>query len=377
MSHVLSFENWRTIQESEGYLYSAEERLNEGLSDFLHSVGDWASIVSDLVVPGSGAVVDFINALSYFIESMTLEEETESSAAAISGLISLGSMALPAVLQTAATKMKGFLSKVVAGLQKTASKIDIDGARTAAATVADFLLGIIKNITSISSSIVTKAKEFSKTQVGKFIQDKIGGLDKITNWVNGFFTKVKGWFQTMVDKINQVFPKSGAKTEGLTVQNVATNNYDNQLKSSASEKALNIANSVLKYSAPYTGQKKFGPAESSAVATGAAKVAGLYDLKAKAVEAGYGQKPAGWRGLLVNAYKGWGAENTTYSNAEGVKMSSGGSSDRIYLNKRYFQFPKGKAGQVSPTSRGDWKFVKTSISKDFPTGIYVDVKPDK
>ena len=74
-NHVLSYSDWARIQETDSYLGS--EVLNENVSDTLHFITDLVSIGSDLITPGSGAVIDVVNAISYFIESQYLEEEVE------------------------------------------------------------------------------------------------------------------------------------------------------------------------------------------------------------------------------------------------------------------------------------------------------------
>lgn len=104
---------------------------------------------------------------------------------------------------------------------------------------------------------------------------------------------------------------------------------------------------------------------------------GVLETKEKLIEAGYGAKPAGWRSFVKNIFKNTNPEMVTYANAEGIKVASGPNSERIYLSRRYFQFPKGKAGKVPPVSRGHWKFAgakKTSVS---PDGLRIVDSPDK
>ena len=44
------------------------------LSDILHTVGDVASMGMDFIIPGSGAIIDAINAISYFIEGLVTKD---------------------------------------------------------------------------------------------------------------------------------------------------------------------------------------------------------------------------------------------------------------------------------------------------------------
>lgn len=100
------------------------------------------------------------------------------------------------------------------------------------------------------------------------------------------------------------------------------------------------------------------------------------DYKRSLVEAGYGRKPAGWKSRLKERYKTWGkSKDVEFANSEGVLVPSGPNSERVYLNNRYFQFPKGgfDKNRKSWTKKGSWKFV---ASKNVPGGLETQEKPD-
>lgn len=367
MEHVLTFDNWKMIQESEGILYSPGERLNEGLSDFFHTVADWSSIAADLIIPGSGAIIDLINAIGYFLEAGLLKNETESSAAALSGFIALGSMGLPYALQGIATAVKGALKEVVLFVTKGAEKYGKSKTvGKAAMTIWNFIQGLIQKLSTIGNSIVSKVKEFFTTKVGSFIKSKFGGIGKFTTWINGFFDKAKGWLQRLNDKIKTVFPSATGVNPSLP-KNIVINKAKADRNQMISTQILSRINDGT---SKFTGKPLGGTALPSKSKT--------TDWRDEFTSGGYGEKPKDWWKILVKMNEKYKeTKQVTYSNAQGVLVPSGPSSDRIYLNRRYFQFPKGKAGKVPPVSKGHWKFSKITKSKDFPTGLNLIHSPDK
>ena len=117
-AHVLTFNVWERIQESDR-MYQ-EQSINEdwSLSDILHTIGDVVSATSDCVWPGSGAVVDIVQAISYFIESANTENYIESISAFIGGIVSIASLALIGPMQSLAIEAKGLLKVVKEGVKK-------------------------------------------------------------------------------------------------------------------------------------------------------------------------------------------------------------------------------------------------------------------
>ena len=365
---VLSFDDWSRIQESSVYPYSKSERLNEGLSDFLHDVADFASMGADFILPGSGAAIDLINAIGYFIEANLLKDEVESSSAMASGFIALGSMALPAVLQTIAIKMKSLLGQVAKALTKGASASTVSAASGAASKVLEFLRGIVGSISSISSAIVKKVKEFMQTDVGSFIKKQFGGEDKFSKWIQDFFKKVEGTFNSIMTKIKSIFPDS--KTPKITMGDVAKEGIDPIKEKQIDQRVSAILKGFLNRTSEFTTGSK------SADTTGVKDVAstGPEAVKANLVNAGYGQKPETWVRALKKRYEKLTPKDVTISGAKGVLVPSGPSSERVYINKRYFQystggFNKGKAC----TKKGSWKFINLP---SVPGGLETSEKPD-
>ena len=75
MKHLMLYEEWcYSGQLGKDALPPINEHFLDSigvtnLSDVLHLVGDVAAGVADVIVPGSGAVLDFINMMSYFIQA--------------------------------------------------------------------------------------------------------------------------------------------------------------------------------------------------------------------------------------------------------------------------------------------------------------------
>lgn len=184
-NHVLSYSDWTRIQETDSYL--GAEVLNENLSDTLHFITDLVAIGSDLVAPGSGAVVDIINAISYFIESQYLKEDVEKSITIVAGLVTLGSVALMGPLEALSVEGKILLAKIREGVVKSATPAAISIARSAAKKLIPLLSNITKLSADIGDTIVNLVVKANNSKVGKWASSKFGGMDKFVAWIKDFF----------------------------------------------------------------------------------------------------------------------------------------------------------------------------------------------
>ena len=96
MNHLLNYQDW--INESLTEWKLVTENDNEGwgewISHSLHLVGDIAGGIADMVVPGSGAIIDAINAIAYFIEAEIEQDYNRKTLLMISGVIQIGSIFL-------------------------------------------------------------------------------------------------------------------------------------------------------------------------------------------------------------------------------------------------------------------------------------------
>ena len=235
-NHVLSYSDWTRIQEADSYL--GAEVLNENVSDTLHFITDLVAIGSDLVAPGSGAVVDIVNAISYFIESQYLEEDVEKSIAIVAGLVTLGSIALMGPLEALSVEAKVLLAKIREGVVKSATPAAISIARSAAKKLIPLLTNITKISASIGDTIVNLVVKAADSRVGKWVSSKFGGMDKFVAWIKDFFkVKVPKLLAYMISLLVSLNPTA---TAAGSVDDISIKKFGKETaKSKASEGVVN------------------------------------------------------------------------------------------------------------------------------------------
>jgi peptidoglycan hydrolase-like protein with peptidoglycan-binding domain len=145
------------IYEGKAYLTrnGMQVPLNEewSLSDTLHAGADLLSMGMDFVFPGSGAIVDMLNGISYVIEAQFKPEE-ERDSLYVMAAITWAFVIIPGPLQAVATPLKnavktgvGFASKtVVNGLKVISNIIDILLARVPSRLAEALKSPLAKNI---------------------------------------------------------------------------------------------------------------------------------------------------------------------------------------------------------------------------------------
>ena len=235
-NHVLSYSDWARIQETDSYI--GAEVLNENVSDTLHFITDLVAIGSDLVAPGSGAVVDIVNSISYFIESQYLEEDVEKSIAIVAGLVTLGSVALVGPLEELAIEAKVMLAKIREGVVKTATPAAISIARSAAKKLVPLLTNIVKISASIGDTIVNLVVKAADSRVGKWASSKFGGMDKFVAWIKDFFkVKVPKFLAYMISLLVGLNPSAAAAG---SVDDISIKKFGKETaKSKASDEVVN------------------------------------------------------------------------------------------------------------------------------------------
>jgi hypothetical protein len=224
MRHLATYQDWRNIQESQAYIDSGI--INEGLvSDWLHTAADFVSIAADIVAPGSGAVIDVVQAISYFLEAFAEKDLSAAGSAVLSGLVTLGSLALAGPMQLLATKMKGSIATVRDGIIKGASNTQISAARKASVEVVSFLTKAIANIASIGSKISEQVTKAANTKLGTWIISKFGSVPKFTSWIKDTFTvKIPGILKSFSDSLAKLNPAAKGVTgsiDDLTIKKYA------------------------------------------------------------------------------------------------------------------------------------------------------------
>ena len=153
------------------------------ISDILHTGADLLSMGLDFVIPGSGAIVDTLNALSYIIEAQFRPAEERDSLYTMAA-ITFAFVILPGPLQAVAPVLKraiktgkGFASKPVIG------GLEIIGKNLGA------ILGGIKNV--LQKALKSK---LARNILGKH-------SDNISNYIQKFYDRVKTIFNSVLNKV--------------------------------------------------------------------------------------------------------------------------------------------------------------------------------
>ena len=186
----------------EGKAYNAingnEVPINEEwtLSDILHTGADVLSMGMDFVIPGSGAVVDVLNALSYIIEAQ-FKSAAERDSLYIMAAITFAFVVLPGPLQAIATPLKravktgvGFASKgVVKGLKIIGGILD-----------------------TLLLKLPSKINEALKSPLAKNILGTYAG--KISGFFNAFSTRIKSILGKLTGKTGKEGVEKAVKQVG-------------------------------------------------------------------------------------------------------------------------------------------------------------------
>jgi hypothetical protein len=245
MRHIATYQDWRNIQESQAYIESGV--INEGwVSDWLHVAADLVSIAADIVVPGSGAVIDIVQAISYFLEAFAVQDKdpTSAGASALSGLVTLGSLALVGPMQALATEMKLSIATVRNGVVKGASPSSIKLARTASVGVVNFITEAIANVVKIGSNISDLVVKAANTKLGTWVISKFGNVSKFTSWIKDTFTvKIPGILKSFSDSLAKLNPAAkgvAGSVDDLTIKKYAKDYTEGKTKSEIIDKAKKI-----------------------------------------------------------------------------------------------------------------------------------------
>lgn len=156
----------------DGIFYSSETGeivpLNEwwSLSDILHAGADVLSAVVDFVIPGSGAIVDTLNALSYLIEAQFVSEDKKDGLYLMAA-ITYAFVILPGPLQALSIPLKRFI--------KSGAKAASPLIKKALGLVASFLPKILTDLPNLINSAL-KSK-LAGAILGKYA-GKIGAAVK-------------------------------------------------------------------------------------------------------------------------------------------------------------------------------------------------------
>ena len=156
----------------DGIFYSSETGeivpLNEwwSLSDILHAGADVLSAVVDFVIPGSGAIVDTLNALSYLIEAQFVSADKKDGLYLMAA-ITYAFVIIPGPLQALSIPLKRFI--------KSGAKAASPLIKKALGMVASFLPKILTDLPNLINNAL-KSK-LASAILGKYA-GKIGAAVK-------------------------------------------------------------------------------------------------------------------------------------------------------------------------------------------------------
>lgn len=223
MQYLLEYNEWVSVTES---------KLNEDweLGDWAHLAADVTSAIADSVVPGSGAVIDIIHALAYWVQSSLTTDSMQKIALDLQGVVSLASVAAIGVFQAAAVAFKSEIKLMVDALSKGATKTTFNLAKKSASSATTHAKSILKVLTEITTWLIKKIKALRNSNLGQWLISKFGSIDSAITKITDFLkVQVPGSinkFLTLLAKLNPTaVGASGAGGEAgeIAMKQVAKN----------------------------------------------------------------------------------------------------------------------------------------------------------
>jgi hypothetical protein len=198
-------------------------------STILHSIADVASVAADFIVPGSGAVIDAANALSYLIEAQFEDNPEEKQMLYIMAIVTFGFIFLPFV---PAGPVKAWI--------KGGGKV-----------VSSSILNVLKGIWMVFDGLLLKIPSYlvgllKSPVVTKVLGDKAA---KATGAINAFKNTAKKTFKEFLEKrgikIGEALPasqiKAAAKKGGKEVVDSVVAKEFSQLATPVASKIKNVS----------------------------------------------------------------------------------------------------------------------------------------
>ena len=186
-------------------------------STILHAAGDIAAAVGDVVVPGSGMVIDVINMLSYFVEASLKNPKTQLNdiiKLSLSGLIQFIAVFDP--LNIVSTLKQG-LNTIFAGARAAAPQATVAAARYAAEGVRRGILSLQNSALRVIGNVITTLSQSKFGQVISWLSGRLGITD-VLGWLRRFVTQtLPGYIKTFLELLARLNPNaagaSGASGE--------------------------------------------------------------------------------------------------------------------------------------------------------------------
>ena len=165
------------------------------ISDTLHTIGDVVSMGLDFVIPGSGAIIDAVNAISYLIEAQFMRDPKKKKTLYIMGAITAGFVILPGPLQAFAIPLKRAI--------KT-------GKMVKNAKVAKGISVVYKNIGKILMALPNLIKRVLDSPLGVKMLGKFGKY--LSTQLDSIVKGIKASFDEFASKVSTKGVKGAAKS---------------------------------------------------------------------------------------------------------------------------------------------------------------------
>ncbi len=261
MKHLMLYEEWCYAGrlDTETLPPINEDFLDTigvtSLSDVLHLVGDVAAGVSDVIIPGSGAVLDFINMMSYFIQANLTTIDADKLKYILSGLIQAFMLFDP--LNILASIKLG-LNSIFAWIVKKTPATQA-AAIFAAQKVAVGLTTMKNSLSGIVGKILAKLADSKFGQAVAQISAKLGVKDVIA-WAKNFFTNIVPTYITkFLNMLKALNPNAIGNTIGegneLLLKTVGKVAVDKTAANAFNSKAISFADQIRNYN---PGRNSYG-----------------------------------------------------------------------------------------------------------------------
>jgi hypothetical protein len=247
MQYLLEYNDWVSQREQE---------LNEDwdLGDWAHLTADVVSAVADSVVPGSGAIIDLIHSISYWIQAELTQSPIEKMSLDLQGIVTLGSVVAISAFQAASVAFKLEIKAVLDAFKKGANPTAINLAKKAAAGAMSHGQIILKNITDVAKWVGSQLAKLKDSTLGGWLIEHFGsfktGVDKVLNFLT---VKVPDSIRKFLALLAKLNPTSiGANAAGGEVGELAVKQV---AKTYAANKGTNAAVNAIAQTTQNTNQK--------------------------------------------------------------------------------------------------------------------------
>lgn len=214
MKYILEYSNWVALT-------GESQQINEdwSLEDWGHLVWDVVDAIADTVVPGSGGVLDFIHAATYFIESMKTQDKSNRLSYGLQGIITLTTVFEIGPLKSAGSMLKNQIKIIFDAVKSGAKPAEVALAKKAASTAVGAINTISGLINQIISAVANLIRKSVNSEVGQWIIKQFpAGIEAAIKWFTTFLTttipSMLKDFLTILAKLNST-GVGAAGEEGL------------------------------------------------------------------------------------------------------------------------------------------------------------------